>query len=84
MKLNMTPSSLWLKLIGACNILASGEGHMRLKYPAPRGDPSLPFTGPADYNLSSPLASNVMCGGKPPGKVTAAITGKLWSLNELI
>lgn len=48
---------------------------MRLKYPPPRGDPEDPSTGSPDYNLSSPLTANVMCGGKPPGGVSATFTG---------
>lgn len=49
--------------------------HMKMKFPIPRGTPGYPLTGPADYDLSSPIGSAGMCHGKAPGQVTATYKG---------
>lgn len=51
--------------------LSAIQAHMRMSYPLPRGEPGNLLTGPADYDLNSPLPSALMCKAKPPGRPTA-------------
>lgn len=67
----MRPSKF---IVGAA-VCSSVSAHIRMRFPPPRGDPNLSYTGAPDYNLSSPLSSATMCGGKRPGQISATFRG---------
>lgn len=70
----------YLIALAAFFIVVVVEGHIKMKYPNPRGDPNAPYTGPADYNLSSPIPSaQAMCHKKPEGQASATFKGKIHS-----
>lgn len=52
-------------------LIPTSIAHISMSFPHPRGDPNAAGTGTPDYNLSSPLSSNRMCGGKAAGTATA-------------